>query len=158
MDPVSAEASDSLSNIVQSLLPAVNDPVLPPLVTIFPTQVSLVGVGGFVGTNPDPVGDIVGRRVKARVVITAMAKDATSLQSGAAAIARALVADVGGLEQAGILRSRLTDVGPGSEKPQGGGATQFQRDLTFEVTYEFLKLPVAAGDTIKQIPTDVQVG
>jgi hypothetical protein len=156
MDIISTEALQSLSVVISSVLPAVNDPVLPPQVAIFPTHISQAGLGGFIGTNLDPIGDIVGRRVEARVVITALARDAGSLQTGAATIAGAF-ADSAALRSTGILRGRLADVGLVSQQTPPGGNIQFQKDLTFELTYEFLKIPVAADDTISTIPITIQV-
>jgi hypothetical protein len=157
MDPISVEALDSLSTVIQGLLPAVADPVLPPSVSIFPLRVSAAGVGGFVGRNAAPAGDILGRRIEAQIVVTAGGKDASALQAGITSITRALVADSGALEKAGILHIKLADVGPASGGFPGGNL-QVQRDLKFEVTYEFLKLPVAPEDKIQTIPIDIKLG
>src|ERR1041384_3395532 len=123
MDPTGAEALTALTGVVQSFLPAVNDPLLAPSVAIVPVSVSLIGVGGFVGMNTDPVGEIVGRRVEAQVVITAMARDAAALQTAAAGISTGLLSDRSALEASGILRIRLANSGEREDSPGGVGGS-----------------------------------
>jgi hypothetical protein len=158
MDAVSQEALDSLTAVVQSLLPPPNDPVLPPLLAIIPVSVLPVGIGGLVGTNADPLGDILGRQVKAHAVVTAIAKDPKALQSEVGNIAAALLSDRNTLEQSGILHIELGDLGAIGNSPGAlGGNPPVQRDMPFEVTYEFLKIPAAAGDKIQETPITVQI-
>lgn len=152
-DPISIEALDQLSVTLQALLPPINDPILPARVLVVPVRVSVLGVGGFVGTNDNPAGEILGRHVEARIVVTAAAKDTNSLQTAVTDIARAFTSDPNGLRVSGIERLALTDLGPA---PTGGAAT-VQRDLTFEASYEFLKFPSADEGKIQVIPIDVQV-
>jgi hypothetical protein len=154
VDAISVEALNAFSQAVQSLLAPVINQVFSP-VSIIPVQVVPAGVGGFAGFNDDPAEDIVARRVEAQVVVTATADDAPTLLSAVSNISGALVADLDSMRQAGILSSKLSDLGPAPAP--GPPGSPLQRLVTFEMTFEFLKIPAAGGDTIKQIPITVQV-
>jgi len=66
MDALSAEAVDALVQAITALLPATT-PALAPTVIAVPSRVAPTGLGGFVGTNPDPEGEIFGRRIEGNV-------------------------------------------------------------------------------------------
>jgi hypothetical protein len=152
-DSIGAEALDKLLVTLQSLLPPIIDPVLAATVQVLPVRISTIGVGGVIGISQNPAGEIQGRRVEASVVVTAAAKDTTSLGTAVTAIAMAFTADPGGLRASGIERLVLAALGPA---PAGGAAT-FQRELTFDITYEYLKFPLADEGQIKEVPIDLQV-
>jgi hypothetical protein len=152
-DSIGAEALDKLLVTLQSLLPPIIDPVLPASVQVVPVRISTIGVGGVIGISQNPAGEIQGRRVEASVLVTAAAKDTTSLGTAVTAIARAFTADPDGLRASGIERLVLAALGPA---PASGTAT-FQRELTFDVIYEYLKFPSADEGQIKEVPIDLQV-
>jgi hypothetical protein len=125
---------------------------------IVPLSVSTIGLGGFIGTNTNPTGDIIGRRLEAQAVVTAMARDAGNLNMAVASIATALLTDRGALNAAGIVRMALMNSGAGSDSPAvAGGNPAVQREMTFQLTFEFLKTPSAAGDLIQEIPIGIQL-
>jgi hypothetical protein len=154
-DSIGAEALDKLLVTLQSLLPPIVDPVLPASVQVVPVRISVIGVGGVIGISQNPAGEIQGRRVEATVLVTAAAKDTNSLGTAVTAIARAFTADPSGLRESGIERLVLAALGP-APAPAGGAAT-VQRELTFDVTYEYLKFPTADEGQIKEVPIDLQV-
>jgi hypothetical protein len=152
-DSIGTEALDKLFITLQSLMPLIIDPVLPASLQVVPGPVSSIGVGGVIGISQSPSGEIQGRRVEASVVVTAAAKDTNSLGTAVTNIARAFTSDPGALRASGIERLRLAGMGPA---PAGGTAT-VQRELTFDIIYEYLKLPLADEGQIKEVPIDVQV-
>ena len=152
-DSIGAEALDKLLVTLQSLLPPIIDPVLPATMQVVPVRISTIGVGGVIGISQNPAGEIQGRRVEATVLVTAAAKDTTSLGTAVTSIARAFTSDPGGLRASGIERLVLAALGPA---PASGGAT-VQRELTFDVIYEYLKFPSADEGQIKEVPIDLQV-
>src|ERR1035441_7433659 len=154
-DPIGAEALDKLLVTLQALLPPIIDPVLPAAVLVVPVRISTIGVGGVIGISQKPAGEIQGRRVEASIVVTAAAKDTNSLGTAVTAIARAFTSDPGGLRASGIERLVLAALGP-APAPASGGAT-VQRELTFDVLYEYLKVPSADEGQIKEVPIDLQV-
>jgi hypothetical protein len=133
------------------------DPVLPPALAVIPTKVSGTGLGSFTATNPDPVGEILGRRIEAFAVVTVATTDVNALSGAAAAVSAALLADLQALETAGIQKIRLAEMGS-RETRSGPGPPAAQMDLRFELTYEFLKIPAAPEDVIADIPIALQIG
>jgi hypothetical protein len=154
-DSIGAEALDKLVVTLQSLLPPIIDPVLPATVQVVPVRISFIGVGGVIGISQNPAGEIQGRRVEATVVVTAAAKDTNSLGTAVTDIARAFTTDPVGLRESGIERLVLAALGS-APAPASGGAT-VQRELTFDIIYEYLKFPSADEGQIKEVPIDLQV-
>jgi hypothetical protein len=151
-DPVATEALQGLTAAVASLLPAPADPSLTPVVSLSSVRIGPLGVGGFVGTNADPAGQIVGRRVQASVVLGVKAATENDVPDAVDRAVTAIVAaDRRDLRELGILRVSLAGVG----LPDGGPATE--RDLSVDVLYEFLKPPQAPEGAIIEIPLELDV-
>jgi hypothetical protein len=149
------EAISSLMTAIESLLPDVADPALRPMLTLSSTRISPTGLGGFVGTNEVPRGQIVGRRLEATALLTVRAPSDSDLNSAVSALSRALVgADRGALRERGILRIGLSEVRAHAASGPDGIA---QRDLTVQVVYEFLKKPIEAAGTILQVPINIDL-
>jgi hypothetical protein len=141
------EALKGLTDAVGRLLgpegPGVERSLLVSPVRVIPT-----GVGGFVGINAAPIGEIRGRRVEAELLITLGAGDTEQLDAATTVLARSLVGpDRVTLLQSGILRLALADVGRVRRTDDGA-----ERDLRFSVFYEFLRIPEEAEDIIQVIP------
>jgi hypothetical protein len=146
MDPLNAQAFDALAGTVRSLLPGA------PEVRINPVRVSPSGLAGFVGLSHEPEGQIVGRLVDARTVVTVEEATASELDDAVAGVTQALVgADRGDLRAAGVLRLALDEVG----SPSGDGP--LRRDVTFAVAYEFVKGPDDGEGIIEEIPIDTDL-
>jgi hypothetical protein len=153
MDSISVEALAGLNGAVQSLLPPVADPNLKPTVAIQPLAISGIGLGGFVGINDNPVGEIHGRRIDATVIIGVKAP-ADGIDAAVAGMLNSLLtADRATLLGQGLLRLRLDKLGD----PSSGADATVQQQVSFRVLYEFLKNPVDPEGIIQQIPLNVQL-
>lgn len=155
MDEINTEALAGLTAVMESLLADVADPPvqLSPLVT--PTHISPTGLGGFVGINEAPQGEILGRRLQAMALVTVSANDVDSLNEAVVAATSACVgAERGSLLEQGILRVTLDDVGPQSTSGSGNNMT-VERTLTFNILYEFLKRPEESEDVILEVPINL---
>ena len=146
-------AVGGLAAAIESLLPDVADPDVRPTVIVSPRKITPTGVGGFVGLNEEPEGEIYGRRVEANVFVTARADDADDLPAAVTAVTRALLTpDRSTLAAEGIQRILLEDLAA----PGSAGGVAF-RDLRFAVLYEFLRLPTAPEGVIQTVPLDLDV-
>jgi hypothetical protein len=141
-----------------ALLPSAPAPAIAPQLHIAPTRVTPTGVGGFVGLNHDPPGEILGRRLAARVFVTVQAGQDGSVNETVSGVTRALLgADPVELRSSGILRLSLAELGPVAVSGQGQNQVS-RRELEFAVLYEYLRLPDAAEGVIERIPLLAEVG
>jgi hypothetical protein len=157
VDAIAAEALASLTTAMSSLLPPPPSPGLTPNLMVTPVKITPAGIGGFVGIHPDPQGEVLGRRVVARVTVdipadTAAALDArvTQVTQGVLSAARAELA------QLGILKLSLFELGPRPVLPATGPAITPRRDVSFDVLFEFLKPPDEPAGVIQSIPLDIE--
>jgi hypothetical protein len=150
---IEAEALAGLNTAIGSLL---EDAVTPPIQLgslVTSALLTPTGLGGFVGANEVPLGEVFGRRLQATVLVTVSANDADALNEAVVAVTGAcLGTDRALLLEKGILRITLDDVGPQTEGVEG---TTVERALTFEVFYEFLKRPEEAEDVIVEVPINL---
>jgi hypothetical protein len=150
---IDTEALSGLNAAIESLLEDVTAPSiqLGPMVTS--AHIAPTGLGGFVGANEVPPGEILGRRLQATVLVTVSANDADALNEAVVEVTSAcLGTDRPLLLEKGILRITLDDVGP---QATGVEDTNVERALTFEVLYEFLKRPEEAEDVIVEVPINL---
>ena len=148
------EAIDALYSTVEALLPpAPEDATLAPTVLVSPRTVGPAGLGGFVAVNEEPVGDIVAARVNAEIEIVVRAASAKGLNKAVDKVTRGFVSRAREtLRQRGVLRVSLGTVGDVVAKT-GGTKPRFERELTFQVLYEFVKTPTEpGGGVITEIP------
>jgi hypothetical protein len=158
VDALAVEAIARLTAAVSSLLPAPADPALAPSVLVTPVRVAPTGLGGYVGVHDAPGGEVLGRRLSARVGVTVRAPDAGSLGDAVALTTRSVLArHRATLAQLGILRVGLDSLGPPPPPPSPGPPQPQARDVVFDVLFEYLHLPVEAGGIIAEIPLDADV-
>jgi hypothetical protein len=140
-----------------SLLPPPPSPALTPSLMVTPVKIAPAGIGGFVGLHPDPQGDVLGRRVTARVTVDVPASNAASLDATVTQVTqRVLSAARSELAQLGILRLSLFELGPRPVPSTTGPAVTPRRDVSFDVLFEFLKPPDAPMGIIQSIPLDIE--
>ncbi len=145
MDVVANEALDALSAALESLLPPDLSPS--PSMMVNPARIVPTGLGGFVGLQDDPLGEIIGRRLDALVTVNVETPTADLAEAVMAVTSAFLAADRTTLRGLGILRMALDEIGSASSK---GNNTQ--RDLSFSVLFEYLKRPEENGGVISEIP------
>jgi hypothetical protein len=157
LDPIAQEAVAGLATVVGSLLPLSPAPALQATAAVIPERVAPTGLGGYVGPHVEPIGDVLGRRVHARLVVTVRAGTLADLGPAVQGVSTALLgAGSASLRGQGILRLGLTDVGPASLTGQGANQVA-SRDLAFATLYEYLRLPETSEGLIEEVPTAIDV-
>lgn len=154
METIDRDAIRSLSEAIVTLLPEI-----PPESTVrhlvLPRRVRPAGVGGLVGVHHDPEGEIFARRIEGVVRVTVGSGSAEALDSASSAVVEALAgAARESLRALGILSLGLTRA---LVLQREGGDEERQRELDFEVRYEFVKTPEEAAGVITEIPIDTGV-
>jgi hypothetical protein len=134
------------------------DPDLQATLSVIPLRVTPTGIGGFVGVHPEPVGDVLGRRLHARVDVTVRADDLDELGTAVTDISRALLgASAPELRGQGILRLGLEEIGESTVTGQGANEVA-RRDLAFTVLFEHLRLPQEGEGVIETVPLMIDAG
>ena len=155
---INLEAVNELASALETLLPPAANPALRPNVLVNPLRITPAGLGGFVGLNQEPPGEIHGVHLEATAFVTVKADRDASMNAATAAITHAVVAaERASLLRSGIVRIALEEVGPISVRQGGGVSAAQQRDLTFSILFEYLKRPEVAEGIIREIPLDVDV-
>lgn len=160
MADINKKALAALDDVLKLFIPAPADPALKPLLLVTPLRVAPTGLGGYVGLNHEPEGDIIGRRVAARVSITVRGNDAVELNNSVSAVTGALIgAERATLLERGILQIALDTISAKPVDADGAGASNTaERELWFTVLYEFLMKPEAGEGIIREIPIELEVG
>jgi hypothetical protein len=149
------EAVAALDTTLRGLLPAAADPALAPELFVNPLRSHFAGVGGVVGIRSTaPAGEVTALQLTAEAVVRVKASSAAQLSAAEASITLALLgADPVSLRSSGVFRIRRT--GETGDLPAGAPPDIAQRDVRFEVLYEFSKLPDVAGGIISTVPVDL---
>lgn len=125
---------------------------------MIPRKVTPTGLGGFVGHHPEPTGEILGRRLAAQLFVVARGAEAADAEVAAGEVAGALLgARQAELRGSGILKLALAERGDASTQGQGNNQVA-QRELEFEVLYEYLRIPVEAEGVIESVPLLIEMG
>jgi len=155
MDPLNGEALTQLTTALSSLLPPSGNPALAPDLAVSPTRFATTGLNGFVGTNDDPEGEILGRRVSANAIVGVKTETLDTLNGAVADLTAAVIgAPRGDLRKLGILDLGVEGLGLQTPPADGGVARQ---EVTFSVSFEFLKFPEDSSGVIAEIPLDVDL-
>jgi len=155
MDPLNGEALTQLTTALSSLLPPSGDPDLAPDLAVSPTRFTTTGLNGFVGTNEDPEGEIVGRRVSANAIVGVKTETLDALNAAVAGVTAAVVGTSrGDLRKLGILDVGVAELSLQTPPPPDGVARQ---EITFAVSFEYLKYPEESTGVIESVPLDVDL-
>ncbi len=156
VDAIAVEAVASLTTALTSLLPAPPaDPALAPSILVTPLRIMPTGLGGFAGLHPEPQGEVLGRRVSARVTVRVAAANDAALDGVVRQVTQAVMTTGRDeLAQLGFLKLGILQLGERPTRPAGPPAP-LRRDVDFDVLYEFLKLPEDTGGIIQAIPLDI---
>lgn len=158
MDEITSEAIDGLSSAVAGLLPPPPVVSLPHTIRVVPSRVTPTGLGGFVGLHREPAGEIVGRRVDARVLVSVRVDGEGDLDAAVDRVAVAVAGrDAGQARSEGLIRIGLVDIG--GETSTGQGENQVRaKEMAFTALFEHLRVPTEAAETIARVPLLVDVG
>ncbi|MCP4338714.1 MAG: hypothetical protein GY799_07435 [Desulfobulbaceae bacterium] len=157
MDDISSEALTELSNALESMIPAFTPPALQTELLLDSIQIKPTGVGGFVTVNDNPRGTIYGRRVEARAAVTIKASDEDELRDYVKEITRSfLTQDRATLMGQGLFSITLDQLSPVITTGRGNNIIS-ERNVNFNVLYEYLKLPEAAETVIDTVPLDLDI-
>jgi hypothetical protein len=152
VDTISSDGLTALTQAIAALLPATPAP-LTPTVLLNPTQILPAGLGGLVGIQDNPPGEILSRRITATAIITVKASDPAGLDTAVTGVVNSLLtADRATLLNSGILRLSLGPFGPEPVPPAPA-----QREINIEVLFEFLQLPAADQGIIQTIPLNLAI-
>lgn len=151
-----AEAIQALNTALSGLLPPVAGPQFTPDVLINPVKSHPAGIGGYVGLNSDPVGEVHARRLQAQVVVRIKADSLATLSGTESAVTNALVgANQTLLRTQGIYRiTRDTDFGQVLAAADGLEVAA-GKDIRFDVDFEYRRLPTQAEGVIDSVPLDL---
>ena len=157
MDSLNTEALDGLASAVSSLLPAVALPDLPFGLAVLPHQITLTGLGGYVGNNRDPIGEIHGRRVVADVAVAVRTTDAHRLDAGERQVSASLIGTgrplFSGLGLLALTLARTADDVQSAEN----NVDVFTRRLVFSAVYEHLHPPASGEGVIGSVPLELDL-
>lgn len=138
-DEVSAEALTALQAAVDALLPAGMPVNLTRNVRVLARRVRPLGLGGYVGHHRDPDASLHGRRVDARIdVDVAGGSDDLAFGYAATLSGQILAQTAAEFAQRGFHRVRGVDA-------------DNHRTLTFDVDFEYVRIPVAGEGLISQL-------
>ena len=128
MDPLNGEALTQLTTALSSLLPPSGSPALAPDLAVSPTRFATTGLNGFVGTNEDPEGEIIGRRVSANAIVGVKTETLDTLNDAVADLTAAVVgAPRGDLRKLGILDLGVEGLGSRHRPRPGPTASRVRR-------------------------------
>jgi hypothetical protein len=152
-----SDTVNALSTVIAGLLPAQPDPALTPDIQINPTKTHPAGIGGYIGLHPEPVGEIHSRRMQAQVVIRVKAGDLATLAPSESAITNALLgANPTSLRSQGIHRIiRDASFGQLYRGAEDGLDIAAAKDISFDIDFEFKRLPQEDESVISTIPLDL---
>ncbi len=140
MDVLAELALTTLDSAVNTLLPAIVPAGLNRQVMVMPTRIRPSGLGGYIGTHPEPRGSIQARRLEAIVRLDISGGAEAAAGSYLNQVIRNLLAHTPAeLRQLGIFRLAL------SSKPVTARAAQL------DLSYEYRHLPTASEGIIDTI-------
>jgi hypothetical protein len=145
MDALAELALSALDTTVAGLLPA-EAPGLNRQVRVLPLNIRPAGVGGYIGTHPDPRGNIFARRMQALVEVSISGGQDAAASAYLGEVARSLLAqDRAELRRKGIQRLRL------KSEPLA------PRSAQFELSYEYLHLPTSSEGVIDSLDLNLDL-
>ena len=154
MDGLAGRALDTLVADVRALLPDPGDPAFAAGVGLATARVRRTGLGGFVGLQADPAGELQGRRVDATVAVAVRGADDTDLADRALAVSGALLS-VGPADATEGRFLRVAQSSPPPATPIADDTTPVVAELRFDVIYELIEAPADTGGFIAEVPVDV---
>jgi len=152
-----ADAVQALNLAVTGLLPPPASPDLAPDVMINPVKTHPTGIGGYIGLNQLPLGEIHARNLKAQVVIRIKADTLIELGTTESAVTNTLIgANSTQLRSQGIYRiSRDTEFSQIYHGAEDGLEVAIGKDIRFDIDFEYQRPPDTASGQISTVPLDL---
>ncbi|MCI5125989.1 MAG: hypothetical protein D3925_16345 [Candidatus Electrothrix sp. AR5] len=152
-----AGAVQALKLAVIDLLPPPLDPRLAPVVMVNPVKSHPAGIGGYVGLNQSPVGEIHACNLKAQVVIRIKADNLVDLSDTESTVTNSLVStDTALLRSQGIFQiSRDTDFSQFYKGASDGLDAKIGKDIRFDINFEYQKPPETPSGLIDTLNLDL---
>jgi hypothetical protein len=152
-----ADTIQALNQAVTDLLPPPAGPDLAPDILINPIKSHPTGIGGYIGLNRSPIGEIEARSLKAQVVIRLKADTLVDLGTAESSVTSTLIgANPTQLRSQGIFRiSRDTSFSQFYNGAADGLTAAVGKDIRFDVDFEFQRPPDSPSGVISTIPLDL---
>jgi hypothetical protein len=156
MDSLDLDALTSLTAKFGALMPSVSAPQLPLQVAVDPVSAGPAGIGGVVGLSRAPVGEILGRRLKARARVRVQTTDEAGLDAAVTHVTAAVLAGDRARQRAdGILVAELDEIGDETAVTANGGGTRFGREVRFQLLFEHIVPPTDDEGVIDEVHASV---
>src|SRR4051795_8317285 len=156
MDSLDLDALTTLTAKFGALMPSVSAPQLPLQVAVDPLSTGPAGIGGVVGLSRAPVGEILGRRLKARVRVRVQTTDEARLDAAVTDVTAAVLAGDRAQQRAdGILVAELDEIGDETAVSANGGGTRFGREVRFQLLFEHIVPPRTDEGVIDEVHASV---
>lgn len=149
-------AISQLRVTLQGILDTALDDSLPaPSLMILPYRVHQSGIGGVIGMHDEPDGEVLGVTVNAKII--------AHVQASSSSVVSAIIDSVSSVFQsldrseafaAGIRRLEFNDTSVLTERR----GSLMDREISFDILYEFQQLPTQSSDTISDILLQDDVG
>ena len=153
MNELDFQTVTSATTLISNLLPDAEGPDFIPHVTVVPTKLGPVGVGGVVGTLDDPHGDIRMHRLEGFATVVLKASTPELLHDATAAAATSLLStDRLALRREGIFALQTSSIGPLRLVGTIPSSARYERDVELKVIYELRIDPASPGGIISVIP------
>ncbi len=147
MDTLAESALSALDSTITGLLPTSVPGGLTREVRLLPEAIQPLGLGGYIGTHPDPHGAIYGRQLKAILQITINGGN----QSAATGYLDQLIQGLVTQHQADLRREGIHRLKFKSDQIDD------PRSARFDLHYEYLHLPTTSGDVIHDLDLSVDL-
>ncbi|MGG6240857.1 hypothetical protein ACQ4N7_19725 [Nodosilinea sp. AN01ver1] len=159
MDFAIDEILAGLQAALSQILPDDLDSSVAVASVLLPISVKPSGIGSFISTNADPLGEVKGYQMEADAQIRVSTTDAVASLDSALA---QLMAAFSGLTrrrylELGILRLGAAQVDPEIRQSGQGNNATLEQKVTFRIVYEFLKLPEDTEGIIQAVPLNLEL-
>ncbi len=155
MDSLDIDALTSLTATFGALMPPVTAPELPLQLAVDPLGSGPAGIGGVVGISHSPVGEILGRRMRALARVRVQTTDEAGLSAAVTKVTASVLAGDRAQQRAdGLLSAELDAIGPETSTADGQ-TTRFARDVSFKLLFEHLAPPTDDAGVIDQVEATV---
>lgn len=120
---------------------------------LIPQQTLSPGIGSYVGSHKDPVGEITAIRINTTATIKIVASNADLADLVSEVITAVLGVERAELQRAGIFQLKMREL----EEPQAESGNRSSRVVNFSLLYEYLNVPTESEFQIDDIVLDIDL-